>query len=109
MEWCKRSLAIFDDKIYTPTNDAHIIALDAQTGAVGWDREVADSKKGYHYTSGPIIVKGKVVAGIQGCQKYKDDVCFISAYDATTGAEVWRTSTLRGQTSREEIPGVTCR
>lgn len=89
-----RSLAIFEDKIYMPTNDAHVIALNAQTGAVVWDRAVADSKKGYHYTSGPIIVKGKVVIGMQGCQKYKDDVCFVSAYDAKTGEEVWRTSTI---------------
>src|SRR5262245_46708610 len=50
-----RSLAIFEDKIYMPTNDAHIVALNAKTGALEWDHTVADSKKGYHYTSGPLI------------------------------------------------------
>src|SRR5207247_2941312 len=85
-----RSLAIYDDKIYVPTRDAHVIALNARTGNVVWDHTVADATKGYHYTSGPLIVKGKVVVGMQGCQTYKDDVCFISAYDAQTGAELWR-------------------
>jgi alcohol dehydrogenase (cytochrome c) len=70
------------------------VALDARTGTVVWDRTVADSKLGYHYGSGPLVVKGLVVVGIQGCQRFKNDVCFISAYDAGTGAEVWRTSTI---------------
>jgi alcohol dehydrogenase (cytochrome c) len=34
------------------------------------------------------------VAGITGCQRYKNDICFISAHDAQTGREVWRTSTI---------------
>jgi alcohol dehydrogenase (cytochrome c) len=89
-----RSLAIYDDKIYVPTRDAHVIALNARTGTVVWDRTVADSKLGYHYGSGPLIVRGKVVVGIQGCQTYKNDICFISAYDAQSGREVWRTSTI---------------
>ena len=41
--------------------------------------------KGYGYTSGPIIVNGKVVSGMTGCTRYKDDICFISAHDARTG------------------------
>ena len=35
-----------------------------------------------------------IVAGINGCQRYKNDVCFISAHDAQTGKELWRTSTI---------------
>ena len=89
-----RSIAIFGDKIYVNTSDAHIVALDAQTGDVAWDATVADYTLGYRYTSGPIVVKGNVVAGMTGCQNYKNDVCFISAHDAETGEEVWRTSTI---------------
>lgn len=89
-----RSLAIYGDKIYVPTRDAHLIALDAQTGKVVWETVVADSKLGYHYTSGPLVVKGKIIVGMQGCQRFKNDVCFISAYDAESGVEVWRTSTI---------------
>ena len=89
-----RSIAIYDDKIYLNTNDAHIIALDARTGEVVWDHVVADNRLGYRYTSGPIVVNGKIVAGMTGCERYKDGTCFISAHDPQTGAELWRTSTV---------------
>jgi alcohol dehydrogenase (cytochrome c) len=59
-----------------------------------WDTQVADPQLGYEYTSGPIVVRGKVIAGITGCSRYKDDVCFITAHDAATGKELWRTSTI---------------
>ena len=89
-----RSIAIYDDKIYVNTADAHIVALDAPTGEVVWDHVVADPTLGYRYSSGPIVVKGKIVAGMTGCERYKNDVCFISAHDPQTGAELWRTSTI---------------
>ena len=91
-----RSLAIYGDKIYVTTNDAHILALDAATGEVVWDRTVADWRRGYRYTSGPIVVKGQIVAGITGCERYKEGGCFISAHDPETGAELWRTLTIAG-------------
>jgi alcohol dehydrogenase (cytochrome c) len=90
----QRSIAIWDDKIYLNTADAHIVALDARTGKIVWDTTVADSSKGYGYTSGPLIVNGKVVSGMTGCARYKDDICFISAHDARTGKQLWRTSTV---------------
>ncbi|MBI2186514.1 MAG: PQQ-binding-like beta-propeller repeat protein, partial [Acidobacteria bacterium] len=89
-----RGLAIWDDKIYVTTADAHIVALDARTGRVAWDVTVADNRKGYTYTSGALVVSGKIVAGMTGCSRYKDDVCFISAHDGRTGKELWRTSTI---------------
>ena len=89
-----RSIAIYGDRLFVATHDAHLVALDARTGKVVWDRAVADYKLGYRYTSGPIVVKGKIVAGMTGCDRYKNDVCFISAHDPQTGKEVWRTSTI---------------
>ena len=89
-----RSIALYGDKIYVNTSDAHIVALDARTGEVAWDHTVADYRLGYRYTSGPIVAAGRIVAGMTGCQNYKNDVCFISAHDPDTGEEVWRTSTI---------------
>ena len=90
----RRNIAIYDDKIYAGTSEAQLIALDARTGEMVWEHQVADHDLGYQYTSGPIVVKGMVVAGMTGCEYYKNDVCFISAHDAQTGAELWRTSTV---------------
>jgi len=90
----QRNIAIFGDKIFATTGDAHIIAVDARTGKLMWDTKVANSELGYGYTSGPIVVRGKVIAGMSGCTRYKEDVCFISGHDAATGKEVWRTSTI---------------
>jgi alcohol dehydrogenase (cytochrome c) len=90
----QRNLAIFGDRIFGTTGDAHVIAIDARTGKLLWNTTVADAKLGYGYTSGPIVVRGKVITGISGCSRYKEDVCFITGHDAVTGKEVWRTSTI---------------
>ncbi|HEX7798388.1 MAG TPA: PQQ-binding-like beta-propeller repeat protein [Vicinamibacterales bacterium] len=90
----QRNIAVFDDKVFSATGDAHLIALDARTGKVSWDVAVADRTLGYQYTAGPIVVRGKVIAGITGCSRYKDDVCFITGHDAATGKEIWRTSSI---------------
>ena len=89
-----RSIALYGDKVYLNTTDARIVALDARTGEVAWNHTVADRTLGYRYSSGPIVVGGRIVAGMTGCQNYKNDVCFISSHDAETGEEVWRTSTI---------------
>jgi alcohol dehydrogenase (cytochrome c) len=90
-----RSLAITGDRIIVGTTDAHLVALEARTGKVAWDQTIADYRLGYRYTAGPIVAKGKIIAGITGCERYKDDVCFISAHDPATGKELWRTSTIQ--------------
>jgi alcohol dehydrogenase (cytochrome c) len=91
----QRGLAIYDDKVYVTTSDAHIYALDARTGKNVWDTVIGDRKQSnYSTSSGPIAIKGKVVQGLGGCAKYQDEKCFISAYDAETGKEVWRFYTI---------------
>ena len=89
-----RNIAIFGDRIYWATDDAHLIALNAQTGAVIWDRTMADFRQGFRVSSGPIVVRGKIVSGMAGCDRFKKDPCFISAYDAQTGQLAWKTSTI---------------
>ena len=90
----QRNIAIFGDKIFGTTNDAHIVAVNARTGKLVWDTKMADDKLGYQYTAGPIVARGKVIAGITGCSRYKNDVCFIAGLDAATGKEIWRTSSI---------------
>ena len=63
-------------------------------GASFGTRKSPTRNLGYEYTAGPIVVRGTVIAGITGCARYKEDVCFIAGHDADTGEEVWRTSTV---------------
>ena len=89
-----RTLAMWEDMIYVATTDAHLVALDARTGAVRWDVEIDDESKGYSNTSGPIVANGKVINGITGCGRFYEDSCFITGHDAHTGEELWRTYTV---------------
>ncbi len=88
-----RNIAIYQDKIYLNTNDAHVVAIDARTGAQVWDTDVGGGV-GFRYTSGSIVADGMVVSGLTGCGRYRDDTCYIVGLDAETGREVWRTSTI---------------
>lgn len=90
----QRNIAIYNNKIFGTTADARIFAVDATTGNLIWDTQVADFNLGYHYSSGSLVVQGKLITGITGCGRYKDDVCFITAHDSKTGEELWRTSTI---------------
>ena len=93
-----RNIAIYGDRIFAETIDAHLLAVDARTGKTAWDVMVGDSSKGYGSSSGPIIIGGKVVQGENGCDRYKakeeEQGCFISAFDPETGKLLWRFNTI---------------
>ena len=89
-----RSLAIWEDLILVATLDAHLVALDARTGVVRWETEVADHDLGFAYSSGPVVADGKVITGIGGCTRLQEESCFVTAHDARTGRELWRTYTV---------------
>ncbi len=56
-------LAILGNTLYMGTTDAHLIAIDAKTGKLQWDTQVAVAKQGYAITHAPLIVKDKVIIG----------------------------------------------
>ena len=86
---------IYDDKLFVATSDAHLMAFDARTGKTVWDTTIGDRSKGnYSTSSGPLVAKGKVIQGLGGCQTYREEKCFISAYDAATGKQLWRFNTI---------------
>ena len=87
-----RNIAIYGDLIIDTSNDDHVFALDAATGRVVWDTQILDYRQNpAHQTSGPIIANGKVVSG-RGCiPKGGPDACVVTAHDAMTGEELWRT------------------
>ena len=86
-----RGMSLYDDKLYVATSNAHLVALDAKTGHTAWDMQMPDGRGS---SSGPLIANGKVIEGMGGCQQYVDQKCFISAYDAQTGKQLWRFRTI---------------
>ena len=89
-----RNIAIYGDKVFMATYDAALVAIDARTGEQLWKAVKADWNKGFTHTSGPIVAGGVVVSGINGCERYKKEGCFITGHDPDTGKELWRTSTI---------------
>jgi alcohol dehydrogenase (cytochrome c) len=89
-----RNQAIYQDRIFVTTSDARMLALDARTGEKRWETRFADTKKGYTAATGPIFIKGKLLQGLNGCDRFKEDGCFITAIDAATGKIVWRFDTV---------------
>ena len=89
-----RTLAIWEDMVFVATADAHMVALDAATGTVRWETRIADPEKGYSNSTGPIVADGRVINGINGCGRFHEESCFITAHDARTGRELWRTYTV---------------
>ena len=89
-----RGVAILGETLFMSTLDAHLVAIDARTGNLLWDAEVAEHSSGYSKTAAPMIVKDKVVTGIAGGEFGIRG--FIDAYDAATGELAWRAYTIPG-------------
>ena len=83
-----RGVAIYGDKIYVGTLDAYLVALDAKTGDVVWEVEVATYENGYAITGAPLSVKDMIITGIAGGEYGIRG--FLDAYDAATGERRWR-------------------
>ena len=41
-----------------------------------------------------IVIHGKVLIGLTGCAAFGTEHCFIRAYDADTGKQVWKFNTI---------------
>ena len=87
-----RNIAIYANLIIDTSSDDYVFALDAATGQLAWETQILDyTKNPAHQTSGPIIANGKVISG-RGCMPQGGPAaCVITAHDARTGAELWRT------------------
>jgi alcohol dehydrogenase (cytochrome c) len=100
-----RGVAVWRDRVYMETDNAHLLCLDARSGNLIWDVAYADWNKNYGATSAPLVVKDKILVGTSG----GDDGVrgFVAAYDALTGKLAWRFWTIPapGEFGSESWPG----
>lgn len=88
-----RNGTLYKDQLLIATRDAYIVSLNATSGEVTWEQQVGDWTVGQHYSGGPQVFDGKVITGMSGCY-YINTSCWITAHDADTGEELWRTNTV---------------
>jgi len=100
-----RGVALWGNRIYMETDNAHLLCLDASDGRLVWDVAYATSNKNYGATSAPLAIRGKILVGSSG----GDDGVrgFVAAFDADTGKMLWRRWTIPGpgEPGSESWPG----
>lgn len=93
----KMGLGLGGGRVFAPTSDLHVIAIDAHTGETKWDHEIALSAPAtnrgvFNLRSAPLVVGNKVIQGVTASAGPGGG--FIVALDIDTGKEVWRFHTL---------------
>ncbi|MBL8484782.1 MAG: PQQ-binding-like beta-propeller repeat protein [Rhodocyclaceae bacterium] len=90
-----RGVAIEGGKLFMGTLDAKLVALDAKSGQLLWETEIADPEKGYSETMAPTVVEGKVLIGTNGGEYGIRG--FVKAFDSATGKLLWTFHTIPEQ------------
>ena len=87
-----RGFAVYGDRLFMTTLDAHVVALDAKTGKPIWDVPLIDYRLGYASTVAPLVVKDKLIVGMAGGEFATRG--FLDAYDLRDGKRIWRFYTI---------------
>lgn len=87
-----RGVGLYGDQVILATTDACVVSLGAEDGKQAWKTCIADWREGYYMTLSPLVAKGKIVVGVSGGEYGIRG--FISALDAKTGKEAWKTYTV---------------
>ena len=87
-----RGVALYEDMVYVGTLDAKVLALEARTGEMVWERTIADYRSTYYITLAPLVVDGKVMVGTSGGEYGIRG--FVTALDAATGKRIWTQHTI---------------
>jgi alcohol dehydrogenase (cytochrome c) len=89
-----RGVSIWNDLVYMTTLDAHLVALEARSGRVRWDVELAKLGDHVNFKQPPLVVGNRLFVGSAGGDEGARG--FIDAYDAATGRQLWRFYTVPG-------------
>jgi len=98
---------IYNGKLFRETLDAHVLALDMQTGKELWKQKFAEWKEGYTGISAPLVANGVLIAGMAGGDRTTRG--FLDGWDPDTGKKLWRLYTVPapGEPGSETWPPAT--
>ena len=90
-----RGLAVLENDVFLTTPNGFLICINANSGRVVWQTQVARPSQGYSITLAPLIVDRSVVVGVSGRE---DEATrgFVAAYHSETGKYLWRFNTVPG-------------
>ena len=87
-----RGVAISGGHVFMGTLDAKLVALDAKTGKLVWDTQIADPELGYSETMAPVAVNGRILIGTNGGEYGIRG--FVKSFDAKDGKLQWTFHTI---------------
>jgi alcohol dehydrogenase (cytochrome c) len=82
-----RGAAMYKGNVYLTTPDARLVALDARTGKLKWNVEIADYKKGYWSSNAPLVVRDHLLVGVSG--DFDNLPGLLQSFDPETGTRQW--------------------
>jgi quinohemoprotein ethanol dehydrogenase len=95
-----RGIAYWQGKVITATQDGRLIAIDAHTGKKVWSVQTTEGPNdGRYITGAPRVFNGKVIIG-HGGGDTSPVRGYVTAYDATTGKQLWRFYTVPGDPAK---------
>ena len=89
-----RGLAVLGNVLFFGSLEGYLVAINANTGSVIWQIEVASPSDGFTMTGAPLIANGSVVVGVAGGEYGIRG--FVAAYDPETGRQQWKFNTIPG-------------
>ncbi len=92
-----RGAAFYDGRVYAGTIDGRLVAVDAETGELAWEVQTTPPGSAYSVTGAARAIDGKILIGNSGAEYGVRG--YVTAYDAATGEQVWRTYTVPGDPS----------
>jgi PQQ-dependent dehydrogenase (methanol/ethanol family) len=91
--WARnRGVAIKDGRVIRGTPDGYLVALNAETGALLWARQIAKPDEGETFTMAPILFEDLVLIGPAGSENNLQG--WVGAFRASDGTPVWRFNTV---------------
>ncbi|WP_397589379.1 PQQ-dependent dehydrogenase, methanol/ethanol family [Sphingorhabdus sp.] len=97
--WGSRAMTYANDRVFVGTMDGRLVAIDAKTGRLAWSAKTTERGDGRYITGAPWVYDNVVVIG-HGGGDFGPVRGYVTAYDQTTGKQLWRFYTVPGDPAK---------